>query len=197
MVPRWGVLYNTCEVLDNRYAGTVFVRMDATGHMFNQHYMNAMFPLPHSTDENNNYHDEEGLPDPLNTFLDQIVDVDEKTARKRDNIAIRNMLLMKRQSSLGAGIEFGDGHTLPVLGAGVGVEALLNDDHGDEVVIGNGNGFVNGGNDGAVLGRAQTNGSDSDSGGERDRDRVVEARGKTVRDLSRLWMYLDGGSPSV
>ncbi|KAI4248989.1 MAG: hypothetical protein LQ352_005773 [Teloschistes flavicans] len=45
MVPRWGVLYATRALLTNRYAGAVFVHMGATGHMFVQHYLDTIFPL--------------------------------------------------------------------------------------------------------------------------------------------------------
>ncbi|KAL9576417.1 MAG: hypothetical protein Q9212_007114 [Teloschistes hypoglaucus] len=51
MVPRWGVLYATRALLTNRYAGAVFVHMGATGHMFIQHYLDRIFPVPGRTDE--------------------------------------------------------------------------------------------------------------------------------------------------
>lgn len=158
MVPRWGVLYNTIEVLDNRYSGTIFVRTDATGHMFNQHYMDVMFPLELADEP------DQAL---LDIFLDKVVDVDEKTARKREIVANRNMGIMRQES----GIEFGDGQALPV-------RPLVNggsdkpQHRTDEAVIG----FINAG-EAAVLGLGW------------------EARGKTVRELSRLWMYLGGASP--
>ena len=41
-VARWGVLSFTR--MQNRYMGRVFVN-PATGHLLNQHYLNAMFPL--------------------------------------------------------------------------------------------------------------------------------------------------------
>lgn len=170
MVPRWGVLHNITEVLNNRYSGTVFVRMDATGHMFNQHYMDVMFPLAKAPIPNRAGLDtaEDSVRVLLDNFLDKVVDVDEKTARKRENIAIQNMGIMRRES----GIEFGDGQTLPV-------GQIVNDDNderarsdGDRVAIG----VINAG-DRAVLSRCR------------------EARGKTVRELSHLWKYLGGQSP--
>ena len=175
MVPRWGVLHNITEVLNNRYCGTVFVRMDATGHMFNQHYMDVMFPLAKASVPNHAGLDP--VEDPvrvlLDNFLDKVVDVDEKTARKRENVAIQNIGIMRRES----GIEFGDGQRLPV-------GLLVNDDDddddddkrarsdGDRVAIG----VINAG-ERAVLSRCR------------------EARGKTVRELSHLWKYLGGQSP--
>lgn len=45
MVPRWGVLHCIQDILNNRYTGSVFVRMGASGHVFVQHYMDLMFAL--------------------------------------------------------------------------------------------------------------------------------------------------------
>lgn len=45
-----------------------------------------------------------------NLFLDEVVEVDETTAARRENTAIRNMGLMRQES----GVEFGDGGTVPV-----------------------------------------------------------------------------------
>ncbi|WEW59402.1 hypothetical protein PRK78_004874 [Emydomyces testavorans] len=72
-VPRWGILYNVRRMLKNRFAGKVFIRMNTSGHMFNQHYLDFMFPLP----EDRHGDDEPG-------FLDQIVEIDEKTPNARD-----------------------------------------------------------------------------------------------------------------
>lgn len=193
MVPRWGVLYNTTEVLDNRYSGTIFVRTDATGHMFNQHYMDIMFPLELLTEPADKSNDQI-LPLLDNTFLDKVVDVDEKTARKREIAASRKMGLMRQES----GIEFGDGQAVPVRrppvsgdndssGRGRGSHrgaagdrrgaGEAGEDHGIDGIDGmDDEGFVNAG-EAAVLGLGR------------------EARGKTVRELSRLWMYIGGGSP--
>ena len=146
LVPRWGVLYNVTQLLDNRYCGKVFVRMGATGHMFNQHYMDPMFPLDHSH---------------TSLFLDQVVDVDEKLAVRRENSALQHMGLMRRESSFKPddfNVQFGDGQTIPV-----GV--IVNGDHADGE---DGINFV---------------------------DPSRHARGKTVRQLSRFWRYVDGGSP--
>ncbi len=165
MVPRWGVLHNTTEVLDNRYAGTIFVRMDTTGHMFNQHYMDTMFPRP--IDSVPDQEDPDPIQIILDNFLDKVVDVDEKTARKREAIAIRNMGLMRQES----GIEFGDGQAVPV---GLLVNNTQQNSNDDEMGIG----FVDAGEN-AVLGLGR------------------EARGKTVRELSRLWTYLGGASPGI
>ena len=97
MVPRWGVLHCVRDILDNRYAGSVFVRMGASGHLFNQHYMDAMFPLR--------------APDTAcqsGSFLDRQVKVDKKLAMKRENVAISKMGVMRRES----GLEFGNGQVI-------------------------------------------------------------------------------------
>lgn len=137
MVTRWGVLYSVEQILDRRYSGKVFVRSGASGHMFNQHYMDPMFPLG------------KGAKGP--GFLDQVVDVDEGTASRREGEAVRSA----RRGRVASGLEplaFGNGETVPV-GLIVGGEREFN--------------YVERGTSGAVA-----------------------ARGKTVRELSRLWRYV-------
>ncbi len=158
MVGRWGVLHCTQDILNNRYAGSVFVRMGASGHLFNQHYMDAIFPLPA---ENN----------PLLTqiFLDALVKVDEKLAMKRENTAIGNVGVMRRES----GLELGDGQ---VIHDGLG---MINGQYPD----------TNGArrtSDNTVMTFARTSTG---------RLLAEEAQGKTVRELSRLWRYQGGRSP--
>ncbi|MCJ1338058.1 hypothetical protein MMC09_003343 [Bachmanniomyces sp. S44760] len=152
MIPRWGVLYNVMEVLDNCYSGKVFVRMGATGHMFVQHYMDYMFPLD---------------PDRRHGFLDKVVDVDEVTASRRENEAIQQVSLMKRESTIAVeNIEFGDGQKVPV-------EAILEEESKLETLT---RPAIN-----IILPRNEV---------------AQEARGKSVKQLSRLWRYVDGGSPA-
>ena len=86
MIARWGVLYSTMSTPDNRYSGSVFVRMGATGHLFNQHYLDAMFPLATHTDD----------------FLDKVVDVDMVTAIGREKAATRKLGLLRRESGFGS-----------------------------------------------------------------------------------------------
>lgn len=98
MVPRWGVLHGTRDVLKNRDAGSVFVRKCASGHMFNQHYMDPIFPIP-----------EENAHWLRNSFLDRIIRVDEKLSVERDNEIDSSMTFMRSKS----GLEFGDGEVVP------------------------------------------------------------------------------------
>lgn len=147
-------------VLDNRYSGKVFVRAGATGHLFNQHYLDVMFPIPGSTPQAQAQAD--------GGFLDRVVDVDEKTATKRESAAA---------GKLGGGRR----------------------DSGFEEVASEEREGVRNGHDRGGLGEDGENGAGF-GGFSGQANRVVwaagkEARGKTTRELSRLWMYLDGGDP--
>lgn len=67
MVPRWGVLNNVRYQPQHRYAGSVFIHRQASGHLFNRHYLDTMFPMDRKAQH----------------FLDQVVDVDIRTAKAR------------------------------------------------------------------------------------------------------------------
>ncbi|KAF2235458.1 hypothetical protein EV356DRAFT_500335 [Viridothelium virens] len=67
MVPRWGVLNNVRSQPQLRYAGSVFIHRQMSGHLFNRHYLDTMFPMDKR----------------LQSFLDQVVDVDIGTAKAR------------------------------------------------------------------------------------------------------------------
>ncbi|KAL6718464.1 hypothetical protein ACLMJK_004555 [Lecanora helva] len=152
-VPRWGVLHFTQDVLNGRYAGSVFVRMGASGHLFNQHYMDPMFPLPEK--------ESHWLQD---SFLDNGVQVDRDLATKKESTVVSNTAFMRKQS----GLEFGDGQVL----------------HGVHVPGGSSAGPITNGDPVMTFDR-------TDSG----RLLAEEAKGKSVRELSRLWRYQGGRSP--
>lgn len=88
------------------------------------------------------------------------------------------MGLMRAES----GIEFGDGETVPVGALVNGTSA------GGGGGGGGGSGGINVDDDGPYINFVR-------NGGHAVVGMGVEARGKTVRELSRLWMYLGGGSP--
>ena len=140
MVPSWGVMYSVQKLLDRRYSGKVFVRKGASGHMFNQHYLDPMFPL-------------DGLE--TDRFQDQVVDVDEATAKRRESAAIAQKRKMRTDSGLSADgdVEFGDGQIMPV-------GLIVNGENKTDPCIS----FV-----------------------ESNVHRAAAARGKTVKELSRLW----------
>lgn len=84
MVPRWGVLYSTKQCPHQRYAGQVFVRRQATGHIFDRHYLAPMFPssLAVKADGHGG-----GDGQQLDVFLDQLVAVDSTTTQSRKEAA--------------------------------------------------------------------------------------------------------------
>lgn len=163
------MLHNTRNVLDNRYSGSVFVRAGATGHMLIQHYLDVMFPIPGSAPQARTEHDtEEGASCKVGgNFLDKVVVVDEKTAIKRESAAAIKSGIIRRDSDF---------------------EEFVNE--GEEVA-------KNGDNGGLRENGESVDGLGGTSG---QTNRIVWAvgkdpRGKTTRELSRLWMYLDGGDP--
>ena len=167
MVPRWGVLHCTRDILSNCYAGAVFVRMGASGHMLNQHYLDPMFPTPSRSDQRQPTDTEDASPVSADSFLDQKVSVDSDMLLKRRNTQRKAAGILRSESG---GLEFGDGE--------------LVHSHCDSNGRPNGGGALAGGDQTMCFGR-------TDSGkllGE-------EARGKTVRELSRLWRYQGGKSP--
>ena len=164
MVSRWGALYNITKVLNNRYSGTVFVRMRATGHLFNQHYLSVIFPLPSTKPDpktnGSGINGLKSLDDIADSFLDSIVNVDENLALKREGTAVG--ILRRGSAPFGSG----DGKTMQVANG-----KLLN---GTKAGVGGIEFLENG---------VATEGSGRG------------ARGRSVRELSRLWRYLGGGSP--
>ncbi|KAL8766979.1 MAG: hypothetical protein Q9209_006391 [Squamulea sp. 1 TL-2023] len=180
MVPRWGILYAISNLLNNRYAGNVFVRDGASGHMFVEHYLDPIFPIAkhHSpkaitkvkkghangnddvngqTVVNGNGHLVEEAP----SYLDAVVDIDDTIPLKRQNSAPLKPLAQNNHRN---NAENAQSHPTPTL------------------AIGNGMGTGHGVADGfGVIGG----------------DVLMQqaARGKTVKELSRLWMYLGGSSP--
>ena len=146
------------------------------GHMFNQHYLDPMFPLPNGQSQamkgektirwkprrevagHNNDHARQNYEE---TFLDRTVTPDEKLGVRRECTVLAEMGIMRRES----GLEFGDGQLVK---DSCGL-AKRKDSIGDEFLT-----FVRTGSDRVV---------------------AEEARGKTVKELSRLWKYLGGKSP--
>ncbi len=51
IVPRWGVLYHARRKSEDAYSGTVLVHENATGHLFDQHYLEVMFPKHFAEDD--------------------------------------------------------------------------------------------------------------------------------------------------
>ncbi|KAL8715185.1 MAG: hypothetical protein Q9220_001143 [cf. Caloplaca sp. 1 TL-2023] len=164
MVPRWGVLYAISSLLTNRYAGDVFVRMGATGHLFVPHYMDPIFPLPGAKTSNkptSNGHSNGHAIEEARSFLDALVQVDEDTPIKRANTEDESLVQLKGKQVNGT-VSYGDAN--PTING-----------HGGSVMNGGANGF----------------GSEAEELAELER----RAKGKKVKELSRLWLYLGGKSP--
>ena len=101
-----------------------------------------------------------------NEFLDRVVDVDEKLAVSRETVAQRRMDLMMCE------------------------EALRRDmvDFGNGVTVPVGV-IINGENSANAVDGLQIHFVEPNREAKR-------AKGKTVRQLSRLWKYMDGGNPA-
>ncbi|KAK7530359.1 uncharacterized protein J3D65DRAFT_153807 [Phyllosticta citribraziliensis] len=167
---RWGVLNSTRNCPGQRFAGQVFINKDASGHLFNQHYLDTMFALPpariaelaiisggrHSPGESSDRSTEATLPSPpllpmMNPFLDRMVDVDYGTAARRAETV----------------------DAARVLGFGVMPAA-------DEAQAG------------ARAAKGTARGRRT-SVVDETQFALGEGAGRTVRQLSRLWLYVGGG----
>ena len=172
MVTRWGVLYSVKNLLGNRFCGHVFINEGASGHMLNQHYLANMFPI-HPPTANGSDSD---VP-----FLDQLVEVDSATVTKRDDNATQQ-LKIARQHSLPLDASYSQTR--------ISASRLrIYSNPGFETVeLGEGDIITEGDLAGAEGSRITiTRG--------RSAEVVKQSRGKTVRDLSRLWRYMGGECP--
>ncbi|KAL9094780.1 MAG: hypothetical protein Q9165_003051 [Trypethelium subeluteriae] len=203
MVPRWGVLNNVRSQPQLRYAGSVFIHRQMSGHLFNRHYLDTMFPMNKRSQH----------------FLDQVVDVDIGTAKARasalassvSNFAevepgARNWLLYDSitelvppstffvrilalilyiRLSLTEGSWLGSlslGQRTRIVKEGVGLVETermgIDLEH-----VRNGDNLVE---------KAQASAETVED--EEASAAIEESRGKTVRQLSRLWRYMYGGT---
>jgi hypothetical protein len=186
MVTRWGALFSAKSILQNRFCGHIFINEGASGHMLNQHYLSDMFPIHHKkagaghafgTSSESKH---AGLP-----FLDRIVKLDTATVTQRDSTAVHQLAVMRHDS---ANVDEDDhthaAHTAEVHGV------LNSEEQQQEFLL--------------KLGEGSKLTSKDLSGAEGSRISVVtvhdpydEYKGKTVRQLSRLWRYLDGTDPDA
>ncbi|KAL8650349.1 MAG: hypothetical protein Q9210_003873 [Variospora velana] len=167
MVPRWGLLYAVKSQLTNRYAGNVFVRTGAMGHMFVDHYLNPIFPLPgHQRNDqvkasvrggqmNGDGATNGHRLEDADQYLNAIVNVDTDTETRRTKAEPKSVVHKRGKKRIAAGI---NGHTTPV------VNGLRVDDA--DAIEARANMIV-----------------------------VAPTQGKKVKELSRMWEYLDGASP--
>lgn len=181
-VARWGVLHFTCNFsfspLSPRFMGRVFERQGA-GHQLNQHHLDNMFPLKPAPPSSNTLRKNgiggsgfEGVDEEKSEFMNSILELGNSgtSEEKKDE---REGLEM---SYLGA-------HGEPLVNGEK--EVLLRDMSPivPSTMFGNGGGFTNG-----------TDGGWNEKMEEQEQEKKMQFR---VKDLSRLWLYVNGKSPKV
>jgi hypothetical protein len=186
MVTRWGALYSARSILQNRFCGHIFINEGASGHMLNQHYLSDMFPLHEKragaghakgTSSDSKHH---GVP-----FLDRIVNLDTATVTQRKSNLVHQLAVMRHES---APLDPND-HSHAAHSSEVhDVHDIKSKSEHEDLLL--------------TLGEGTKLQSKDLSGAEGSRISVVKLphpddtyEGKTVRQLSRLWRYLDGGDP--
>jgi hypothetical protein len=187
MVTRWGALFSAKSILQNRFCGHIFINEGASGHMLNQHYLSDMFPLHHrragaghkeGTSSESKHH---GMP-----FLDRIVNLDTATVTQRDSEAVHQLAVMRHDSKT----EWED-HSHQAHEVHVGdVHHIQSKAEHDEMTLKLG--------EGTRLTSADLSGAEGSRISiikRHEKEEVMLYKGKTVRQLSRLWRYLDGGDP--
>jgi hypothetical protein len=188
MVTRWGALYSAKSILQNRFCGHIFINEGASGHMLNQHYLSDMFPIhhkkagaghaPHTSSDSQH----QGRP-----FLDRIVNLDTATVTQRNVNAVHQLAVMRHESAP----QDPDDHSHAAHTSHVhDVHEIQSKKEHEEFVLklGEGTRLLTKDLSGAEGSRISVVKIHE----ERERDLV---KGKTVRQLSRLWRYLDGADP--
>jgi len=178
---RAGIIHNTCSALDNRFCGRLFILNKQPGFLFNAHYLSSLFPSSPS-------------PHPV---LDCPVEVDVETAAKREftaqGVSVALKSLSTRQSS-GSNTNVSPDQSPKSLHSHSIPMALP---HSNSHVIGQTNGMKEG-KRGSWSQQGIHNTSavtPSAASVAQARNSAREAEGKTVRQLSRLWRYANGGKP--
>jgi hypothetical protein len=210
MVTRWGALFSAKQILQSRFCGHIFINNGQSGHMLNQHYLSNMFPLPKSAPEDNGElangvapsengtlvngnHDDEDEPQHV-PFLDRVVKLDTATVTQRAQQARHQLAIMRHESApvdthdhLALRSDVADVHQTPRSGQRKKQTVEETDDELD-----------------LKLGEGKKLTSKDLSGAEGSRISVVHRhgwddypQGRTVRQLSRLWRYMDGADPDA
>ncbi|KAL8995003.1 MAG: hypothetical protein Q9169_005179 [Polycauliona sp. 2 TL-2023] len=166
MVPRWGVLYAISKLLNNRCAGNVFIRDKATGHMFIDHYLNPIFPTKTCADS-------QAMPKPPQANGNGYAN------KHSAETTHENQNLEKGLNFLDAVVEVDE--AIPLQRRNIAPLKPL-------AKMKNGKDYGNV----RIERHSIVDGFDA-VGNEQLMEQA--ARGKTVKDLSRLWRYLNGSSP--
>ena len=171
-VARWGVLHFICNFslapTAPRYMGRVFER-PGKGHQFNQHYLDNMFPLKKSSKTNGGIGGSgfEAASD-QSEFMDSVIELGKDGDRNHDE---REGLELSYCGAHGGPLSENEEATLIRDMSPVSPSSTLNALRQDFT---NGRGFTNG-----------------------DLNGVQKKEKFTVKDLSRLWLYRNGGSPKL
>lgn len=209
MVTRWGALFSAKQILQSRFCGHIFINNGQSGHMLNQHYLSKMFPVPKKSDaklvngvstpvsdsgtlvNGNDEEDQQHVP-----FLDRVVKLDTATITQRNQQARHQLAIMRHES---APVDTHDHSHLAARSHIEDIHATLRDkvkpkqtteEADDELDL--------------KLGEGTKLTSKDLSGAEGSRISVVHKhgwddypKGRTVRQLSRLWRYMDGANPDA
>ncbi|PMD42031.1 hypothetical protein L207DRAFT_485465 [Hyaloscypha variabilis F] len=175
-VSRWGVLHFTCNFSLSptapRFMGRVFERV-GEGHQFNMHYLDSMFPLEPAPPER-----EKGG-----------IGGSGFSGAKTENEFMESMIVIGKE-----GDEASDERE--------GVEVSYLGAHGMPLGLSsNGNGVGKGEKNGVRNGVEEVIARTEEDVGFGDLGEMKERKGGTmqvkVKDLSRLWLYINGGSPKL
>ncbi|RPA82713.1 hypothetical protein BJ508DRAFT_317984 [Ascobolus immersus RN42] len=174
-VARFGVLQFSSNPPDNRYVGRVFTRKGKGGHLLNQHYLDYMFPIEDTRLDKD--------------FLDMEVDVDEDAAVTREGEAVGRGYV-----GTGGKAGFDAGGEVTVGGDTVG-EASGGAGSGVQVQTGRGRVASAPAHGMSASDREHVREGMRRKAEEQGRQNARVSKGKTVKDLSRLWKYRGGGDP--
>ena len=176
-VARWGVLHYLCNYSLSesapRFMGRVFER-HGEGHQFNQHYLDNMFPLKRALEKRGGIGGSgfDGADEDAKGFMEEVVEWGVDGDEKRDEREGMEM------SYLGAHGEPLDGGEESVMLRDMSPVSPGTIDRALKREFENGRGFTK--NNELVNGDGKK--------------RKMEFR---VRDLSRLWLYVNGKSPKI
>lgn len=187
MVTRWGALFSAKSILSNRFCGHIFINEGASGHMLNQHYLSEMFPTstPKMHPQAGTHYGRRHLDYTEVPFLDRLVEVDTATITQRNQNAVHQLAVMRHESSE----QTIDDHAHTAHSAHVGsLHSHKTKDDFESLKLGEGTKLTMQDLSGAEGSRISV---------VKQHDPFEEYRGRTVRQLSRLWRYLDGGDPDV
>ena len=155
--------------------------------MLNQHYLSDMFPIHHKkagaghADGTSSEAKHHGVP-----FLDRVVKLDTATVTQRNSKAVHQLAVMRQESAPDHDNHSHVAATTPVS------EVHHTQSKAEQADI-----FLKLGEGTELTSKDLSGAEGSRISVVKARDRNEEYKGKTVRQLSRLWRYLDGADPDA